>query len=1074
MILKNFNPKFTIISKNFFFLKSGTAKYKNIFFFEQKVNDTQLGNMHKRNFNTFFEFFENFSIKAEILCFNKKTDEIFNNLVELPFKINFSYIEKTKIEKFFLQFINLNNIFLSSNNVVDAYFYNELVTKYDKIPKNILIEKFNLPKDFFSKQLELENKIHSNLWKKIPYKNDWVYDVDQLYVEKPLIPFYENQNLIDLVDSILDEDSVIDWYLGWELKNYYHYELFFFLRDIKLQPMFDFRTITFLRYWTMFFEDMIYWDPEILKNPDETHIYPDYYIYSSARDMLYSYEWTKGYFDYLYDSTRLDHLLFQEDGVDILGWIIDKNFVYLWDYFDGGDQEFDFMVDYGMLNWFQQIKSQLLNPSSNYPSMHTNLKSSYFTSFEKAFYLSFFPDTSIAKGRINMFLDYWTADYNRFFWGGFTYMDGLSLLEILWYQASVVVWGEFDTFTEDYLAYQSIYFLDHMSSLRTVLISLLLKETPTLDYFEFFISHYSEVFGFNLPEESAQYLDADFLFPLTLKQRLSLFNDEYPIQFKIHQSEWLANMFFGYNVSTFVNNHSFWYINFWHSTELYAQFGYNYEDDEAWENFTHTLLVDYSSLYFQECYRPKQYSSYHPYDDTYKYFNYINIYMKYFNEKFTDELGFFLTSLLWGEKPNTWQPILRFNDMLIKYSQEISIFNDSWLQFYSLYKSFDLHIFFWNIGINFSFYDWKTLSWYKIKVWFFDTVTVGWEKRLVLKTFLWSGNIINYAADCPRYIELYILIWLDKIFGLFFDLKSILNSKFFFFIHFFMYKQHSTFEIISTNDFIFLCLKMKKLLTGEFFVVKIFNEPIQSYFELLNEIQNSKIFKYFINFFFKNFFVMDWILVGITRLSFDNYTFNCSILNFFYYGPRPFPIEFYVPFLIWSDDDFVFINKNKVHFPFNIKLHNYFFNTELSFSEYLEKLIILMLVNQAILDDYWVNSETLHNTLCLINDLDFNEPKFIGFSWYLNYVLWQQLYYDNTINFNVKYESQDKKNELLTYNEITRYELDIYKKAGLNIDTEINNIHNLDEDFFNMCTDDLKKVLNFWINRDKNWTFKDA
>jgi len=72
-----------------------------------------------------------------------------------------------------------------------------------------------------------------------------------------------------------------------------------------------------------------------------------------------------------------------------------------------------------------------------------------------------------------------------------------------------------------------------------------------------------------------------------------------------------------------------------------------------------------------------------------------------------------------------------------------------------------------------------------------------------------------------------------------------------------MYKQHSTFEIISTNDFIFLCLKMKKLLTGEFFVVKIFNEPIQSYFELLNEIQNSKIFKYFINFFFKNFFVMD-------------------------------------------------------------------------------------------------------------------------------------------------------------------------------------------------------------------------
>jgi hypothetical protein len=56
-------------------------------------------------------------------------------------------------------------------------------------------------------------------------------------------------------------------------------------------------------------------------------------------------------------------------------------------------------------------------------------------------------------------------------------------------------------------------------------------------------------------------LEADLLFPLSREERLSLFYEEVEVDQKLYQSERLACMLYGYNVSMFINNHPDWYID---------------------------------------------------------------------------------------------------------------------------------------------------------------------------------------------------------------------------------------------------------------------------------------------------------------------------------------------------------------------------------------------------------------------------------------------------------------------------------------------------------------------------------
>lgn len=1071
--LLNLNLKFNF-QKNL--LSYMNEKNKNIFFFEQNANSKIFIKLQKRYiFNIIFDyiefhFFEN--QKNEILVFDEKLFHLEKNFLDIKNLLNINTSNPLTNE--FIKFISNTSILLSSDDAADLYLYNELVVKYGNIPWKNLIKKYNLSEDFFSNQILLEKKINWSFWSKIQYKNEWIYDVDDLYVSKPLIPFYANANLIELIDSSMYPFNPIDWYLGWEIGSYYHYELFFFLWDIKQQPMFNYWTIIFLWYWTIFFEDNIIWDPMTVVRADKNHIFPDYFIYSSSWDMIYSYEWAWDHINFLYDSLLLEHISFQDDSFDKLNFVFDKNFVYLWHYIWGGDHDFNFMYEYNMINWFQKLKSQILNPLVNYPSLHTNLKTPYFTHFEWAFYMSFFPDTLIPKGWINMFLDYWTADYNRFFHAGFTLMDGLSLLEIFWYQAAVVVWGEFDSFTEDYMAYQSIYFLDSAGALRTALIALILKNAENKRYYELFIQNYNFVFNFTANRKYKKYLKADILYPLSLEQRLSLFNDDILPHYRIHQSERLANMFFGYNVSLFVNNHAYWYSVIWHSTELYWQLGFDSIREEDREDHHDWLLLEYSSLYFTHNFKIQQYAQFSPFDEITNYFSTKNIYTKYFNEKFTDEIGFFFTSIMRGENPTLWTPILQFNNFLLKYSSDISFFNDSWLRLHSFYKSFDLHLIFWYIGLRRPFYEWIDVAWREIKFWFFETFELSWRGTFVREVFFRHKNVFNYSSSCPWHIVLYFSIWLDKIFGLFFDINYILSSRVFFLIHWFTFNRKSTFELISTENFFSSCMYLIKKFDNKFCLIKIFNEPIQLYIMFLNKIFTSKIFQYFFSYIFKNFFVTDRLFIGISKLSVDDYKFNCATVNFCYQGLWPFPLEFYLPFLYWKVNDFSIIESHPVYFPFEIKIYDYFQNENLSFSEYLEKLVLLMLVYQVTVDDYKMDSKFLHNLLCLLNELEYDDTGFLDFSRYLNFVVKKNLYYENFSSFKENYTLQTNNIKSNLVDKLIENELELYKKTDLVVDLSVKNIHNLNEEFFHMCTDDLKKVLNYWISWNLKNSYNDA
>jgi hypothetical protein len=156
----------------------------------------------------------------------------FNSIKNQPIQNEFIIQNKFYINKIdikFIQFISSNKIFLSSISNIDDCFYYETVVLCDLKKENELIKKYNLPKDFFSSQLAIEKKLHKQFWKQIPYKNDWIYDVDDLYISDTMIPFDKNQNFIDIINSTMYEYNPIDWYLGWELKSYYYDELFFFL-----------------------------------------------------------------------------------------------------------------------------------------------------------------------------------------------------------------------------------------------------------------------------------------------------------------------------------------------------------------------------------------------------------------------------------------------------------------------------------------------------------------------------------------------------------------------------------------------------------------------------------------------------------------------------------------------------------------------------------------------------------------------------------------------------------------------------------------------------------------------------
>lgn len=1014
---KIFNSK---LKKKKWFLSKIILKWWNINLFAE-----QLAELQERGYTSFF-----FDHDSMVFLQNN----IYNEFV-VKFKFGFFDFEENstdilKIEDLnsilmknqtFIKFLTEKKIFLSTDNFLDDYLLNLTVDKYKNLNEKEIINKLNLPNDFFSKQKKIEKDLHNKLWKLIVYKNDWIYDVDELYLDDVVVPFKDNQYLIEMVENNLQPYNPLHWYLGWEVTSTHYYEVFHFLWDTWEQPLYDYWTLMFLRYRTLFFEDLVFSDPDkkLIENPD--HPFPPLSYWANPRETKYGYEKLRDLVNFV---DTIINLNFIQSFFDFTSLNFDNNFILFWHYIWGGYLIEDFIYNYSMINWLQRLWTQLINPTVQMPSLFNTSRNPYFSSYEKAFYMSIFPDTLISWGWINTFLDYQTADYNRFFHAGFTFIDGMSLLDIWWYHSTSIVWGDYETFFDDLRIYQPAYFSDQFAALRFLLMDILSKRTYTMWGLNYYILNYNAIFNFTANPEYAQLLKADLLFPLSWLERFSLFYEEIEVDQKMYQSERLACMLYGYNVSSLINNHPDWYLGMRQSPLTYENFGCHIDNDEERELFQEWLLKAYKFTY--NSFENNPFLMHIRYGKFTTYFDYFykNYFVKFINQKFYDEIGFFFSSLMWPELNLDWSPYINFNNLIFHYFAQNWFINDSWSLFYSFGKLLSLNYIEldkWSIR-----FDKQHIRF--IKEWFYETIEIGCKETLVWEAFLRHRNVINYAANCPRYVGFYFLIRLDKILTLFISqqtLNSFLNSNIFFPLHFFIYSQWSTFEVITKEEVINYFYNFKELLDKKVIIIKIFNEPIQSYFDFLYEIYNSKIFQYFFDLIFLNLFTWDKPLVGVSSIWFDNYPFKASIVDFIDCRSWPLPIEFYIPFLIWPESDYIIRNNYHVNLPFNIKLSDYFTTSNLTFDEYLEKLIIIMMINNMLNEEKFYDNTKLHEILCKINSLDFNNVEFLEFDRYLNYVLKKNLYHKNY------YKPKNENNTLTLEN-------NVYQLATQKIETELN------------------------------------
>ena len=900
-----------------------------------------------------------------------------------PIYLNDKIIEKDfnfELDEDLIKFLCLKNIFFSDSSI-DWYIYYKTVWKYNRIPKNLLIQKLDLPENFFDEQKQIERSFKNKFWSEVPYS--WFfYDTEDRYQDDILIPYEKNEYIVRTVEAEMNPYSPWYWYYGWCISSTFYYEVFHFIWGTREQSMFDFWTLMSIWSRATVFQHIIYAQPGEMEGLRKAGLK---YFQSGAHDMLYALVrifWQL--FERLREKQEILHEL-----TDIIINNFDKNFSHAWSYmrrFEGSDKTFlDYADKTGMTCWLQKLRTLLLEPTLQHLSPFTINNNPYSDSYEKAIYMSVYPESLIPKGRFNEKMDGWDCHYNWFFHSGYTYMDGAAILDNWRYYSTRVEYGDFDFMFEDFPFYQPAYLTDFSTVLRIPFLDVLLwDDLPRGDY-RVYLYNYNNMFEFTRNPNVQLNYHVDKLFHLTNDERLELFHDEVQIDQKLFQSERLACLFHGYNVSSIVNNNPAWYTSFWYAEDLKESMGLYTEFDEVWERYQNKLIRSWNLKYYDHpIYMHSKFSKF----STYLEFFNQHLFMQYFNQKLYDDVGFFFTSIMRGEQNISWSPYLNFNNFIIKYTDLFSFPNQTWASFYSVFKFLD---------ISYLKYD-RSIFWYDgeenryIYNFFKDLFEIGWRETLVREVFMRHRNVFNYAANCPRYIGFYFLIRLDKILGLFFDLNYILNAWIFYPLHFFIYSEWPIFSFFTKEQFIEFFFFFKKLLEEKKINVEICNEPIETYFEILNYIYNTKTFQYIFDLIFKQIIVTYSPRISVTKLKYDKYPYNVSVIDFVDCTAKPVGLEFFFFFLKRPKTDLFILNEHIVKLPFDIKLSDYFTNTELTFDQYLEKLILIMMVNQLLLDETKINSYNLNNIILELNDLNKQNIKLLEYSRYINYVLKHNLY----------------------------------------------------------------------------------
>lgn len=986
--LKIFVP---LEKKNFFVNKNLFKIFKRKYFLE-------LLNFDKWVFKEFFfSNFENFFLLDNL---------VYSKL----FFINF--------DKNFLNFLSTKNIFLSSENALNDFMYYNHVLKYQEQNKKDLITKFDLSSNFYLNQSKLLSNFDKQFWAWVPKQNSWYYLPEELYVHDEELPFDTNVYLRKTVESMMYPYDPVDLWLASELKSYNNEEPFFFFWPIIQQPMLDYRLLSCLRHRTVFFEELIFWDP-FSWHFDENHTFPHLSWWAHTWELKYGFKSIWQNMDFSNESSHLKYL--SAILTDIFYNTFDKHYIFIWNYLLGDYIYMDFFRQYDFTTHFQWLKLQLHNPIAHVTSKYTTLVNSYNSLYEKSFYLAVFPDNVLPWSYINSVLDYETAGYTWFFQVGFTFLDWLELLELWRYQAANIVWQGYDNFVDDYDMFWACYIPDHMNSVRTALVIMLYKNFWSIGHFWRLMYDYSGVFGFLDIPGYQQNLVSWILYPMSKLQRLAQFWDEIPVDYWLNLSEWIACNFFGYNVSLEIVNHPRWYVQLWKSDDFLEHVPINIENDIYIETMEQNFLESLTSIYLVKPTFDSMFIS-----DNYKNFAFTNnIYLKYLNEKFLDDAGYFYSSFMRGESINNKNKNFSFGKLWhLNYSSVIQYLHTSWSWFYKLGHPLDFV--WWLLPLEQipKSSEWENIEFYE---WFYKIFEFGHSESLIWPAYISRSGEIRFGANAPTYVGVYFNIWLDIILDLFIDANKFLNSKIFFPIHWLSSKNGSTFEIMTTETAYNLCVEIIEILTiwyYPYFVIKIFDEPLKSYFDFIYQIYKSPEFQYLFDLIFKWIMVWNWPLASISYYKYDNFFCSVAAVNYVDCWDWPLPLEFYIPFLYRPQNDMVILDYHPVSSPFDVNFGDYFLEKTMPEKEYMEKIMMIFMLNDLLKTDAsLISNPEWYKFLIETSWIISTQYWFEGFDRYINYVLKHNLYVP------ISSSKLDLNNSLVAYNKIMQDKLILQEQS---------------------------------------------
>lgn len=835
---------------------------------------------------------------------------------------------------------------------------------------------------YIKNQEYLLEQLDKQFWPKIATQKSFFSPLYDLFEFQSIVPFDWNLKLDSFLFKNLTWTNIFEFndnFGTYDIATSYYFEPFFFFWKEIQKSLDEFRMISYYRERAILFESRVY-NPNIVHN-DPNHIFPPLSHFSHPSEFNPGYralQWFYGYKHTHYSPYYLDFSDFQT-------FTLDKNFIFLWNYWKGASNPLNIFGPRGWTGSINFLREKILSPKMQFNSIFNWEDNTYGTYASRAINFGFFPDFVMLAGQINPSFDRLTSGYNRFFHFGETYMDSSIALDSVWYQIAENYWGDFEYVVEDYSAYQFTYFPDTVATIWIPIILLATKSYHSPAEMALHLNDYNNVFMF---KRFKQYKDfkAEFFFGLDLLTRLGLLRDFQQIDQRPFHLEKLIALNFGYNFSTFLSNHPRWVLDMVTPDDLYSTLIYDYDDDMKFEEWEWKLVsamwvknYDYSSnlsIFFKKT----------------KFDKFFFNLPRFLNEKVFDDPGHAVTSLNRVDKIASLSSYTWVDQLSLLSCEFLPIWHFNWkitiLKTTPLEWSFTLSVppfaklydFFSAVRAGFSIKLIKInhTSYFYVKNqlflnnWFFSTFYFELN-FLPLFSFLIEQNKNYFNFDAKNYFTrfssnfLQMYNWLLSN-QLFFGLSNYNNLKLSSVINYFLFLWNS-YSINLVVNF-FNCFFFKNLYIYKFF------EPIS--------IKLAPLIKSFLCF--------ERLEIAIQNcvVSSDD-TLMLSINEFFLiYDFLPF--EFFMPISKYDED-----NHLKKQYLLWLPLKEHLFlpdGTELTTHNLskIEWFLQYSMVSNLLKNNY--PNKNINEMIEILNWIDYNslKKKSLEYDRYINYVVKQSLY----------------------------------------------------------------------------------